>query len=54
MAQWTKNPTVAACVAAEVWFYPWPGNFHMLRVWPFKRKKEKKKESKVLMWLISL
>ena len=61
MAQWVKNLTAVARVAAEVrvqslawcsgekdlaalqlwrrsqlWlgFHPWPGNFHMLKMWP--------------------
>ena len=63
MAQWVKNPTAVAWIAAEVqiqppaqhsglkdkvllhlWIgvNPWPGNFHMLWVQPFKKKKKKK------------
>ena len=59
VAQWVKDPTAAACLAAEAQvqspaqhnglkdpglpqlqlrFSSWPGNLHMLRVWPLKEK----------------
>ena len=72
MAQWIKNPTAAARVAAvarvpslaqqsglkdpvlpllqhrsQLWigFNRCPGNFHVLWVWPLKKKKEKEKKN---------
>ena len=32
-------------VVLQLWlrFSPWPGNFQMLWVWPFRKKKKKKK-----------
>ena len=43
MAQWVKNPTVVARVAAEervgsLGWVQWPRTSQMLWVWPFKKK----------------
>ena len=37
----------------EQWlgFHPWPGNLHMLWVWPLKKKKKKKLEKKIFHFL---
>ena len=57
MAQWVKNltagawvPSLAQCnglkglalLQLQLRFNPWPKNFHMPRVQPFKKKKKKK------------
>ena len=39
MAEWFKNLTAVL----RCGFSPWPGNFHMLKVLPLKKKKQKKK-----------
>ena len=46
LVQWVKD-----LVLLQLWrrsqlglgFDPWPGNFHMLQVWPGKKKKKKKR-----------
>ena len=37
VAQWVKDQIAVVLVAVWVWV-PWPGNFHMLWVWPGKKK----------------
>ena len=54
MAQWVKDPALPLQqLGWLLWceFDPWPGNFHMPRVW---QKKKKKKELNLLIYLLKL
>ena len=47
MVQWVKNLIAVARIMQRCRFNPWPENFHMLQVWPSKKKKKKKEKKEV-------
>ena len=44
VAQWVKNPTAVAQVAAGARFNPWPRNFHMPWMQPLKNKTKQQQQ----------
>lgn len=44
--QWVKNPALSVQwpgLLLGYRFSPWPGDFHMLLVWPLKKKKRRRR-----------